>query len=276
MSVRVSRRPRDSAEWPSMQFGRSLPPTARPDTVAPWRGSSAETSTAPPAPAIESRVVATPATASLQPLRSATVNTVAEPAPARQAFSAAPIAIFVACSVNLNAEDGLEIQPGRGGDVGVGFVILLDVFRADDFGPVVGAAPISDGPGPRCREYAVIVDREVDLQVLAGRSRRPHRAPVLLCVARQAFLGFFEVDQPIALHHMQLLSERCAEQVDHRVLTVGPRAHGIDHQRVALVVADRIPIPRRRQRHGMLLIHGHVSDFMVLLVEYGDLMRLLQ
>src|SRR5216684_5160873 len=106
----------------------------------------------------------------------------------------------------------LEIRLRRGRDVGVRFVILLDVFRADDFRPVVGAAPIGDGPGPWCREHALIFDREVDLEVLASRSRRTRRAPVLLCVAGQAFLSVFEVDQPIALQHMQLLGGGRAEK----------------------------------------------------------------
>jgi hypothetical protein len=41
------------------------------------------------------------------------------------------------CSVNFAVEDGLEIRLRRDRDVGVGFVILFDVFCADDFRPVV-------------------------------------------------------------------------------------------------------------------------------------------
>jgi hypothetical protein len=50
----------------------------------------------------------------------------------------------------------------------------------------------------------------------------------------------------------------------------------VDHQRVALIIADRIPIPGRPRRDGMLLVHAHMADFVVLVVEYGDLVRLLQ
>ena len=44
---------------------------------------------------------------------------------------------------------------------------FMSVFCTDNFWPMSGAAPISYGRGPRCREYAFILDREMDLQVLA-------------------------------------------------------------------------------------------------------------
>src|SRR5262245_252928 len=87
------------------------------------------------------------------------------------------ITFGAASRVSGSSLRALEIRFRRSRDIGVRFVILLDVFRADDFRPVVSAAPIGDGPAPRCREHALILDREMDLEVFAGRSRRPRRAP---------------------------------------------------------------------------------------------------
>jgi hypothetical protein len=38
--------------------------------------------------------------------------------------------------------------------------------------------------------------------------------------------------------------------------------HGVDHQRVAFVVADGTPIPGRSHLCGISLVQAHVADFM--------------
>jgi hypothetical protein len=47
----------------------------------------------------------------------------------------------------------------------------------------------------------------------------------------------------------------------------GLRAYSVDYQRVVLVMASAIPIPGRRQRGSMLLVHAYVTDFVVLVVD---------
>jgi hypothetical protein len=57
----------------------------------------------------------------------------------------------------------------------------------------------------------------------------------------------------------------CAHFRAPRSIARGPDldADGVDHQRVALVMADGIPIPRRRYLRRMRLVHAHVADFMI-------------
>jgi hypothetical protein len=62
----------------------------------------------------------------------------------------------------------LEIGLVRVRDIRVLLVIVfVNVFRTDDFPPIVEARPVSDGRGPRHSEDAFILDRDVDLQMLA-------------------------------------------------------------------------------------------------------------
>src|SRR5262249_61426683 len=62
----------------------------------------------------------------------------------------------------------LEVRSLRSRDIRVLIVIVfMPVFGADDFLPLARAAPISNGRGPGDREGALILDREVDLQIFA-------------------------------------------------------------------------------------------------------------
>ena len=44
-------------------------------------------------------------------------------------------------------------------------------------------------------------------------------------------------------------------------------SHRIDHQRIAFVMADGIPIPGRRHLRRMRLVHAHIADLMIVDVE---------
>jgi hypothetical protein len=55
--------------------------------------------------------------------------------------------------------------------------------------------------------------------------------------------------------------------------TTSARSYGVDHQCVAFVMADGIPIPGRRHARRLRLIHAHVADFMIVGIQQGDLAR---
>jgi hypothetical protein len=68
----------------------------------------------------------------------------------------------------FNTSCGSEIWFLSSGDIGVLIVIVfMRVLGADSFRPFLGAAPIGYGRGPGHRKDARILDREVELQVLA-------------------------------------------------------------------------------------------------------------
>jgi hypothetical protein len=64
--------------------------------------------------------------------------------------------------------------------------------------------------------------------------------------------------------------------VDHGDRPVGLDPNGVDHQRIALVMANRITVPGRRDARGMAPIHPDVTDLMVRHVKDHDTVRLLQ
>ena len=74
---------------------------------------------------------------------------------------------------------------------------------------------------------------------------------------------------------MQRRAVRGAVHIDH-----GERAaldaHCVDHQHVAFVMADRIPIPGRRDLSRMSFVHAHVPQFRALAVDHQDVVRPLQ
>src|SRR6266446_3177331 len=89
-----------------------------------------------------------------------------------------------------SAESGRcsEIRFLRSRDVRVLIIIIfMPVFGADDFLPLARAAPIGNGRGPRGCEDALILDREVDLQIFAPVvAVDVHRgAEILFCVPFQ-------------------------------------------------------------------------------------------
>ncbi len=74
---------------------------------------------------------------------------------------------------------------------------------------------------------------------------------------------------------MKRRTERCAVHVDH-----GKRPpldpDGVDHQRIAFIMADGIPIPGRRHLRRMGLVQPHLTKFMIAQVEEQDFVRQLQ
>src|SRR5215467_864380 len=101
-----------------------------------------------------------------------------------------------------------EIRSVRPRHVGVLSRVPLDVFGASLFHPaggVIATASISHGRGPWRREHALILDRELKLQVLALMVRVSHpRADVmLLCIPCKPVFGGFGVQEPISFDHVQ-------------------------------------------------------------------------
>ena len=116
----------------------------------------------------------------------------------------------------------------------------MDVFGANRFRPVGAAAPISHGRGPRRREGALIVDRELELQVLAGVVWRGLSAPILLYIPIPSVSRGFIIDEPITFHYVQRRTVRCTVYIKHGKWP-DLDADGVNHQRVVFPMADGVP-----------------------------------
>src|SRR5215470_5834356 len=124
--------------------------------------------------------------------------------------------------------------------VAVVVIILMGVFSTDNLWPRAGPRYVSKRRGPRRREDPLILDRQLQLQELATMAAEniAGKQPILLFVSLDCILHVVVIAQPIAFDHMQSICIWRAEQVDHRIWPVSPDADGVDHQRVALVMAD--------------------------------------
>ena len=105
-----------------------------------------------------------------------------------------------------------EIRLVRPRHRGIFSRVPFDVFRANRFRPAAEAAPISHGRGPRRREGAFIVDRELELQVRAPVVWRWLGAPILFCVPFPSVFRGFVIDEPISFDNMQSFCVRRAYQ----------------------------------------------------------------
>src|SRR6516162_8828624 len=170
----------------------------------------------------------------------------------------------------------LEIRLVRPRDGGFLSREPLGVFGANRFGPVVGAAPIGHGRGPRRLEHACVFDRELELQELARMFRVPDswRDLILLGVPFESLFGGCVIDHPISFDDVQSRCVRSAIPVDH-----GPRSdldpYRVDDQHIAFIVPHRIPIPGRRHLRRMRLVQAGLTDLMIVIIEARDLVRLL-
>src|SRR5580692_2104661 len=84
-------------------------------------------------------------------------------------------------------------------------IVFMPVFGADNLPPFRGIERIGYGRGPRRREGALILDREMDLQVVAGvieieRALVTHK--LLVASFQRTFRGFV-IEQRVAFHHVQ-------------------------------------------------------------------------
>src|SRR5260370_38638275 len=123
-------------------------------------------------------------------------------------------------SIPTWASRTLEIETDSARRVGVTTRVPQEVFGASLFHPVGGVtatASISHGRGPRRREHALILDRELELQVLAPIVRGPHALGdvMLLGVPCKPVFGGFGIEQPIPFDHAQSLGLRRAMPVHH-------------------------------------------------------------
>src|SRR5713101_2161710 len=141
-------------------------------------------------------------------------------------------------------------------------IVVRYIFSTSTFLPVcVPGAQIGNGRRPRHREDSVILHGEFKLQSLApvagidtiGPDERP-----LFLAACLRFLGGFVVHEPVTLDHVQRLRVRGAETVDHGIRPdLDP--HGVDHQRVAFVMTNGIPVGGRNDICGMRLVHAYLA-----------------
>src|SRR5258708_1633029 len=88
---------------------------------------------------------------------------------------------------------------------------------------------------------------------------RSRYVSVLFGMTCNWFVRGFVMQQPMSFDDVQSRGLRRAEPVDHGK---GPDfdPHRVYDQRVAFVMADGIPIPRRGYLRRMLRIHAHVAD----------------
>src|SRR5260370_5138729 len=129
------------------------------------------------------------------------------------------------------------------------------VFSANTFPQFVTAsriysAPISYRRGPRHCEDALVLYRKLELQSLpfvvgvnVDSSRNRREAEILVGDALQRVLRGAVTKQLITFNDMQTLGVWRAVQIEHGKGPVGLDPHRVYHQRSALVVAYRIPIP---------------------------------
>jgi hypothetical protein len=101
------------------------------------------------------------------------------------------------------------------------------------------------------------------------------QAAVSSLAALLLFLRGFVAEQSVALHYVESWAMRRAVHVNH-----GKRpdldAHGVNHQRAAFVVADRISLPARRHVRRMGLVQAYVADLVIVGVENREFVRLLE
>src|SRR5438128_4665485 len=140
----------------------------------------------------------------------------------------------------------------------------MPVFGADIFAPWAQPAPISYSRRPGHREGAFILDGEVELESfppvikVCGRSRitSAKELKIFLCITVCRFLGGLVIKQPVAFHDMQGWAVRRAVHIDHcKWPDFDP--HGVDHQCIAFIMADGIPIPGWYYIRRMSLVHGN-------------------
>jgi hypothetical protein len=124
----------------------------------------------------------------------------------------------------------------------------------------------------RGEDYRVL-HGEVDLQALAPVVRIGgcvFQPAVLAFVPRHRRLRGCEVYQPEAFDEMQLFRIRRAEAINHGE-RANPYAHGIDHKRVGLEMANGIAIPGWLHRRGMRSVQAYAPVLVIGLLQDQDL-----
>src|SRR5215471_15209710 len=148
-------------------------------------------------------------------------------------------------------------------------IIFVRVFGADTFLPLFRAAPKRDGRRPGHPESAFIDNDEFHLQsfalVIWIDSHSVIRIVLLEMLFRGPFYCFYRalaIERPVTFHQVQSLCEWRAKPVDHGKWAALD-SHGVDHHRVAFVVADGISIPGWRDMGRMRLVQTHLAELMI-------------
>jgi len=93
-------------------------------------------------------------------------------------------------------------------------------------------------------------------------------------VAFEPFFSRGVIEQAVSFDYVQTFRMRRAVPVDHRIWP-NLQAHGIDDQRFAFIMADRISVPGRFYLRRMLLVDADFTNLVVIAVQNCDLARLL-
>src|ERR1700722_1307087 len=159
----------------------------------------------------------------------------------------------------------------------VSVILVLHIFGADTFLIWIRDAAIGNRRRPGHGEDAGFLYREFELQppppialIDGGANRQP-----FLLRSLQRVLGGLIVDETVALDHVQGRRIGSAETVN-RPVRPDLDPHGVDDQRVAFVVADRIPVHGGDHLGGMGLVQPHLAEVVVVRVNERDLVGLLQ
>jgi hypothetical protein len=93
----------------------------------------------------------------------------------------------------------------------------MPVFCADDFLPLAAAAPMGNGRRPGHRQGSLILNRELELQILAPVIAVDvhRRTEILFRVLFQALFGLFVREHTIAFHDLQRLARPCFHAVPY-------------------------------------------------------------
>src|SRR6516164_4130659 len=161
-------------------------------------------------------------------------------------------------------------------------IVFVRVFGADTFPPLFRAAPKRDGRRPGHRESAFIDYCEFHLQSLALviwiNSHSVIGIVLFEMLFGSPFYCFYRalvIEQPVTFHQVQSLGEWRAKPVDHGKWA-DLDSHGVNHQRVAFVMANGISIPGWRHMRRMRLVQAHLAELMIERIKDRDLIGLLE
>jgi CubicO group peptidase (beta-lactamase class C family) len=132
----------------------------------------------------------------------------------------------------------LEIRFLRSRDIRVLIVIIfMAVFGADSFQPLAGAAPVGNGRSPGHREGALVLNREVDLQILAPIETEELPLRSVLAVLLCFFLAGYATAEPAAHWQNADPTDAWADAVSREV-----QAHGRSQRPTAVMIVqgDRV------------------------------------
>src|SRR5215471_9343080 len=189
-----------------------------------------------------------------------------------------PIRILLSLQART-AKSKVRFIGARNGNIGPA-VIVVRIVRAHAFFPFAERAPIGHSARPWCGENLRIVDGEADLKPLVvigvdGRAAHPHfHPPAVAFTLLGRHLRGSTVDQANAFDEVQRFAVGRSIIVDHGI---APElyADGVDDERVAFIMPDRVSCPRGFDSSRVLRVQPHASNLLIADIENRDLALLL-